>query len=397
MDNNTKTAIIIHPDLGIGGAERLVVDIALALEHEDYDVKFYTSHHDKEHCFPETKGRFQVFVHGNFLPITLFGYFYIFFATIRALYLSIIVAWKTNADIYIVDQISIGVPILKLFNKKVLFYCHHPDKCLCKEGGFMKKIYRIPFDWLEEKSMGLSDSIVVNSLYTQSVYEKAFPSHSRTPQVLYPTYNPILEESMNSESPFEEEPKEEFWFISINRYEGKKNHKVALEALSLLEDDLKNNVRIIIAGGYDLRVKENKDVYNELEQLSHQLHIEDHVSLLKNFSNEEREYLFKKATAVLYTPQFEHFGIVPLEAMIKGVPVIACNNGGPLETVQNELTGLLCDGSKEGFAKCISRLCHDNNLRQNLKLNAKKATKEKFGFETFTKKVSEVVHHVISN
>ncbi|EMD47075.1 alpha1,3-mannosyltransferase ALG2, putative, partial [Entamoeba histolytica KU27] len=93
----------------------------------------------------------------------------------------------------------------------------------------------------------------------------------------------------------------------------------------------------------------------------------------------------------------EHFGIVPLEAMIKGVPVIACNNGGPLETVQNELTGLLCDGSKEGFAACISRLCHDNNLRQKLKLNAKKATKEKFGFETFTKKVSEVVHQVISN
>lgn len=33
--------------------------------------------------------------------------------------------------------------------------------------------------------------------------------------------------------------------------------------------------------------------------------------------------------AVLYTPEREHFGIVPVEAMYNQVPVIACNSGGP--------------------------------------------------------------------
>lgn len=57
---------IVHPDLGIGrayerhpsllgGAERLVVDAAKVLQQRGHEVIIYTSHHDKKHCFEETK------------------------------------------------------------------------------------------------------------------------------------------------------------------------------------------------------------------------------------------------------------------------------------------------------------------------------------------------------
>jgi alpha-1,3/alpha-1,6-mannosyltransferase len=49
---------------------------------------------------------------------------------------------------------------------------------------------------------------------------------------------------------------------------------------------------------------------------------------------------------LLYTPTEEHFGIVPCEAMIQGVPVIAISNGGPLETVEHEKTGFLLKNDK---------------------------------------------------
>lgn len=45
---------LLHPDLGIGGAERLIVDISLALQEMGHDVHVFTSHYSVDHCFPET-------------------------------------------------------------------------------------------------------------------------------------------------------------------------------------------------------------------------------------------------------------------------------------------------------------------------------------------------------
>ncbi len=51
--------------------------------------------------------------------------------------------------------------------------------------------------------------------------------------------------------------------------------------------------------------------------------------------------LLANARLLIYTPSNEHFGIVPLEAMLAGVPVLAANSGGPLETVIDGRTGWL--------------------------------------------------------
>ncbi|CAB4279365.1 unnamed protein product [Prunus armeniaca] len=45
---------IIHPDLGIGGAERLIVDAAVELASHGHKVHVFTAHHDKNRCFEET-------------------------------------------------------------------------------------------------------------------------------------------------------------------------------------------------------------------------------------------------------------------------------------------------------------------------------------------------------
>jgi len=54
-----------------------------------------------------------------------------------------------------------------------------------------------------------------------------------------------------------------------------------------------------------------------------------------------KAYLLKTTSLLVYTPAQEHFGIVPLEAMIAGVPVLAHNSGGPLETIEEGKTGWL--------------------------------------------------------
>jgi len=65
------------------------------------------------------------------------------------------------------------------------------------------------------------------------------------------------------------------------------------------------------------------------------------VLFLLSVPNTLKKMLLDSARLLVYTPANEHFGIVPLEAMLAGVPVLACNTGGPMETVVEGVTGWL--------------------------------------------------------
>ena len=161
--------VFLHPDLGIGGAERAVIDAALALKSEGHSVEFVTSHHDPTHCFEETKnGSLKVTVAGDWLPRSILGRFYAFCAYFRMIYAALYLLFVSgiNYDCIFCDQISACIPFLQLKKTKVIFYCHFPDMLLTGRSNYLKKLYRAPLDWFEEKTTGMADVILVNSNFT---------------------------------------------------------------------------------------------------------------------------------------------------------------------------------------------------------------------------------------
>lgn len=54
-DSKPRNIVFIHPDLGIGGAERLVIDAADGLQSKGHKVTVLTSHHDPKHSFEEAR------------------------------------------------------------------------------------------------------------------------------------------------------------------------------------------------------------------------------------------------------------------------------------------------------------------------------------------------------
>ena len=156
--SNMVVVAFVHPDLGIGGAERLVVDAALALKSRGNKVHIFTAHHDPSHCFQETKdATIPVTCVGDWLPRHVLGHFYAFFAYLRMIYVALYLVLFSDyrADVFFCDQVSACIPVLKMSKAKVLFYCHFPDQLLTKRESFAKKLYRAPLDWVEEKTTGM--------------------------------------------------------------------------------------------------------------------------------------------------------------------------------------------------------------------------------------------------
>jgi len=55
MAGEKYRVVFFHPDLGIGGAERLVIDAAVGLQSRGHEVTIFTSHCDPQHCFDEAR------------------------------------------------------------------------------------------------------------------------------------------------------------------------------------------------------------------------------------------------------------------------------------------------------------------------------------------------------
>ena len=258
----------------------------------------------------------------------------------------------------------------------------------------MKKVYRYFIDIFEESSTGCANEIVVNSKFTSGIFAENFHNLGKVckPQVLYPAIQiPDINAATTGKESIQYAEGYDFIFASLNRYERKKNIPLAIHAFHLLLQDIKKNtgakekyrVLLVIAGGYDERVAENVEHFEELVSLVNECgdDVSCNTIFRRSISDAERNALLTCATAILYTPSNEHFGIVPLEAMCRETPVIAVSSGGPLESVVHEKTGFLCDESAQSFADAMLKLILDDTLTIQMGRSARVHTKQKFSFE----------------
>ncbi|PIN15953.1 Glycosyltransferase [Handroanthus impetiginosus] len=395
-DSSKLNIAIIHPDLGIGGAERLIVDAAVELSSNGHNVHIFTSHHDRTRCFEETvSGNFPVTVYGSFLPRHIFYRLHAVCAYLRCIYVALCVLFLyPSFDIILADQVSVVIPLMKLKkSSKVVFYCHFPDLLLAQHTTFLRRIYRKPIDFLEEITTGMADLILVNSKFTASTFGKTFKhlnSRGVRPAVLYPAVNV---------DQFDEPNATKLSFLSINRFERKKNIELAISAFAMLynsqqdflQGDKKNELSLIVAGGFDKRLRENVEYLEELKTLAKREGVSYRVQFITSCPTSERNTLLSQCLCVIYTPKDEHFGIVPLEAMAAHKPVIACNSGGPVETIKNGVTGYLCDPSPRDFSMAMANFARDPQMSRTMGREAREHVVKSFSTKTFGKHLNGYV------
>lgn len=377
--------VFVHLDLGIGGAEQLVLQLAQASVAAKHDIEIWTTRCDPSHAFDAVKpgGSLHSFlrVKGSYLPHSLFGNkARALCSTIRLLFLVYrLVRSPHYPDLVVLDVLSTPLPLLRWSSIPSLFYCHYPDQLLVqgKVSG-KKSLYRRFMDSLETWTMHSSDLCVVNSLFTKKIVEQTFGMQDL--KVLYPTLD---EDSLGEyhEPGVDHEPISQRPIVSLNRFERKKNLSLLLDAVEYVRN--RGNVKpdqmppVILAGGYDPKNRENVEHYQELKSRAEKLG----VQLEHSISDQRRARLLRDALCVVYTPSNEHFGIVPLEAMYSGTPVLAVNSGGPLETVVDGKTGALREATAQSFGNVLEQWILHPETAANLGMAAASHVKQKFGKE----------------
>ncbi|MFL6130525.1 MAG: glycosyltransferase [Mycobacteriales bacterium] len=123
--------------------------------------------------------------------------------------------------------------------------------------------------------------------------------------------------------------------LSVGRLVPRKGFDTVIRALTAVPD-----AELIIAGGPVGDLAGDREA-TRLRRLAERLRVADRARLVGAVARPDMPALLRSADLVVCTPWYEPFGIVPLEAMACGVPVVATSVGGFLDTVVDGATGTL--------------------------------------------------------
>ena len=140
-----------------------------------------------------------------------------------------------------------------------------------------------------------------------------------------------------------------------SRLEQLKRQGLLIEAAQYLESPVK-----IIIGG---RGGQFEAYQTRIDNLK----LSDRVRLIGQFSEQEKFTYYAQCLAVFFAPKDEDYGYITLEAMLSSKPVITCtDSGGPLEFVEDKITGYVCDPDPKEIAQAIDQLYADKEKAKSM-------------------------------
>lgn len=147
--------------------------------------------------------------------------------------------------------------------------------------------------------------------------------------------------------------------VAVGRLVPRKGFDVAIDALSMLRE-----TELVIVGGPTRGHLDDDPEAQRLLDHAEALGVGDRVRMTGPISRADMPTMLRSADAVLCTPWYEPFGIVPLEAMACGVPVIASAVGGLIDTVVDGVTGEhVPPRDPDSLARAVRRVLADRATR----------------------------------
>lgn len=165
--------------------------------------------------------------------------------------------------------------------------------------------------------------------------------------------------------------KEDFFF-SVGSLTPLKGFDFLIRAIGLLPQE--SRLPLVIASNF-----ENPPEKTYISDLAKSLNVDLH--LLLGISDDLLKELYNKAKITLYAPIREPFGLVAIESMASGTPVIGVAEGGLKETIVHGSTGYLTNRDEKEFAAAILNLLSDSKKIEEFGKSAKLEAKKNWSWD----------------
>ncbi len=169
---------------------------------------------------------------------------------------------------------------------------------------------------------------------------------------------------------FIEAPYDHHTVLFVGRIDPIKGIDTWFRAMKLVVEenpDLRGRMCVCLIGGDVDEEMATESELSRLDMLKNELGIGDLVTFLGRRAQESLPYYYSAADVVVMPSLYESFGMVALEAMACGAPVVASDVGGLTYLVKDGETGFLVpDRDPRALADCINRLLRDKTLRSDL-------------------------------
>ena len=283
--------------------------------------------------------------------------------------------------------------VLRYLRTPTIYYCHEPPRHVYENNfnaagkqskyratlnsldPFIKLYQRTGrrFDRLATRSAKL---VLVNSVFTRDqvrqIYgiEPAISYHGVDTEV----FSPISKRANGN------------YVLSVGAIQPHKGFDFLIKSFAHIDERVRPPLRLI--GNM-----ENSRERDRLLSLSKENRVELQIEVGVDQETLVRRY--NEAILVAYAPYNEPFGLVPLEAMACGKPVIAVDEGGIKETVVDNSTGLLVERDPRSFGKAIQHLLDDPGLVEQYGSQSRRYVMEKWSWERSVDQLEKHLQQVV--
>lgn len=183
----------------------------------------------------------------------------------------------------------------------------------------------------------------------------------------------------------------------VGRFDPRKGIETLVRAVGKSKLRGNQNLQLIIGGGSRPGEKDGME-RDRIEGIVQELGIIDSTQFTGRISDVDLPIYYAAADICVVPSHYEPFGLVAIEAMASGTPVVASDVGGLQFTVVSQQTGILAPPKDvDAFAQAIDLILENPQWRDDLGINARKRVEDKFSWQGVACQLSELYLQLINS